>query len=149
MGRRLSVSLGGKIDRINAEPITVTGRVKVVSEGKYRGKDFQFTEGEINLGPTVVLEVNGIEVIVISKYASIHDPSLLRSLNIEPKEKKIIVLKDGLPNLVTYKSIAQETIFFNSPGFANWDYTKRSYKKIPRPIFPLDDLKFQPSHILS
>jgi len=138
VGRRLTVSIGGKIDRINAKPIMVTGTVKVISEGKYWGKDIQLTEKEINMGPTTVLDVNGIEVVIVSKRTSIHDPAMLRSLNIEPKDKKIIVLKDGLINLVTYKSIAKETIFFNSPGFANWDFHKRSYEKIPRPIFPLD-----------
>jgi len=92
------------------------------------------------MGPTAVLDVKGIEVVITSRRASIHDPAMLGSLNIEPKDRKIIVLKDGLLNLVSYKSIAKKTIFFNSPGLANWDYCKRSYKKIPRPIFPLDPL---------
>jgi len=139
--KSLTVKIGGKIDQINAKPLTVTGTVKVISQGKYWGQSFQFTEREINMGPTVVFEVDGIEIILISQSASIHDPAMLRSLHIEPKEKKIIVLKDGLLNLIAYKSVAWKTLFFNSPGFANWDYSKRSYKKIPRPIFPLDDLK--------
>jgi len=143
IGKKLTVTIGGKIDRMNAKPIVVTGTVKVISEGKYWGKDFQLTEKEIDMGPTTVLDVNGIEVIIVSKRTSIHDPAMLRSLNIEPKDKKIIVLKDGLLNLSTYKSIARKTIFFNSPGFANWNYYKRFYKKIPRPIFPLDLLSLK------
>ncbi|TKJ42907.1 hypothetical protein CEE35_09320 [Candidatus Aerophobetes bacterium Ae_b3b] len=140
VGKRLTVTVGGKLDQVNAKPITVTGTARVISNGKYWGKDFQFTEKEIDMGPAIVLDVNGIGVVIVSKRTSIHDPAMLRSLNIEPKDKKIIVLKDGLLNLVTYKSIAKETIFFNSPGFANWDYCKRSYQKILRPIFPLDPL---------
>lgn len=140
VGKKLTVSIGGKLDQINAKPVVVTGTVKVISQGKYWGKDFQLTEKKIDMGPTVVLDVNGIEVIIVSKRTSIHDPAMLRSLNIEPKNRKIIVLKDGLLNLVTYKSVARKTMFFNSPGFANWDYCKKSYKKIPRPIFPLDPL---------
>ena len=140
VGGQLTVSLGGKIDWINAKPIVVTGTVKAISPGKYWGQDFQFTEKQIDMGPTAVIDVKGIEVVITSKRASIHDPAMLRSLNIEPKDKEIIVLKDGVLNLVSYKSIAKKTIFFNSPGLANWDYCKRSYKKIPRPIFPLDPL---------
>jgi len=138
VGATLTLEIGGKLDRINGTPVRADGTVQFISDGKYRGRDFYLSEIDVDIGPAVVFNTRGIDVILVTRRITTYDPALLRSMNIEPSNKRVIVLKGGLLNQVTYGKIAGRIRPFNSPGFANWDFSKKTYKKIPRPVYPLD-----------
>ncbi len=142
VGRQTTVTLGGKIDPASSQPVTVTARVGLVSDGLYRGKGYDLAETEINMGRTVVLQIGDVDVVVTERRCPVHDPALYRSLGIQPEQKKIVVVKDAFNATMTYKPIAQKIIFLNSPGVCNWDFKPSQYHRIQRPVYPFDKLSF-------
>ena len=64
VGATLTVEVGGKIDPSHGAPLALTGRVRAVSDGRfvYKGPMMRGLAGR--LGPTAVLEVGGVKVIV-------------------------------------------------------------------------------------
>jgi microcystin degradation protein MlrC len=93
-----------------------------------------------NMGRTVVLESQGIKVVMTETKMPPWNLEQLRSVGIAPEREKIIALKSAVAFRAAYEPIAQEIIEVNSPGLSSIDLSQFTYKHIRRPIFPLDDL---------
>ena len=90
------------------------------------------------MGRTAVLNVAGNEVIVTTKRLQPLDLQLYRSLGIEPTEKKFIVVKSSVHYRAAHEPIAREVIELDTPGLTSPRLAGFGFKKIRRPIFPLD-----------
>jgi microcystin degradation protein MlrC len=134
----VTLNLGGKIDKIHGEPIKVRGIVKIVSDGKYIRKGPMSPGGKENMGPTVVLQVSGIDIIITSERHYMTDLQGYRSLNIEPTDKKVIVIKGSTHFLASHGPIAKDVIFLDTPGLNTVNLASIPFKKLRRPIFPLE-----------
>ncbi len=140
VGYSLPLELGGKLDNINSSPLKVNAYVKKISDGKYIYKGHLYKGIEAVMGRTVLLAVNGIEVIITeSRPANVSDPQLFRSIGIEPVDKKIIVLKDGLHFRANYGQFAKEIFYIDCPGSSDVNFEHIKYYKVKRPVFPLDN----------
>jgi microcystin degradation protein MlrC len=63
-----------------------------------------------------------------------------RSLGIEPAERKILVCKAELQHRAGFEGVARTFIDVDTPGLATQDLSRLPFKKIRRPVFPLDDI---------
>jgi microcystin degradation protein MlrC len=96
------------------------------------------TGSESDMGETVVLLVGGNEVIVTSKRLQPMDLELYRSLDIEPTERRFIVVKSSVHYRAAHEPIAVEVIELDTPGLTSPRLAGFGFKKLRRPIFPLD-----------
>lgn len=67
IGARVTLTIGGKRDDLHGAPITVTGVVRNITDGLYRNKGPMGTGVQMDLGPTAVFDVNGVEIVLSSK----------------------------------------------------------------------------------
>ena len=139
VGKKVTMEIGGKFDTVNSRSLEVTGVVKLISDGRYIYKGPLFTGVEANMGKTVVFKIGGIEVVLTENPVMAFDPELLRSNGIEPADKKIVVLKDGLHFRASYEPMAKAIFYIDTPGFSSVNFAKLCFKHIPRPMFPLDE----------
>lgn len=140
VGNRIRMKIGGKTDRRCGEPLEVTGYVRLISDGNFtiRGP---FLDGvRVRMGRTVVLDCNGIEVMLTEQRKQPRDLQQFRSVGIEPSEKQIIVLKATVHFRATFSPFVQKIIEVDTPGATTVDLKRLPFKKIRRPIFPLDDI---------
>lgn len=140
IGKEIGLNLGGKYDDVFSKPLKVKAIVTNYSKGKFIYKGKMMHGVEADMGRTAVLKIKDIDVIVTEFPSLVHDPELLRSLGIEPKNKKIIVLKDGIHFRNEYGKMAKDIIFIKSPGYSSVDYSKLNFKNVKRPVYPLDDI---------
>ncbi|MBA7659970.1 hypothetical protein ES703_67967 [subsurface metagenome] len=138
VGKKVTVEIGGKFDDVNSYPLKVTGVVKLISNGRYIYKGPMKTGLQANMGRTVVLKIEDIDVVLTENQVETFDPEVFRSNGVEPKDRKIVVLKDGLHFRAAYEPIAKAIFYIDSPGFSSVNFSKLPYKNISRPIFPLD-----------
>jgi microcystin degradation protein MlrC len=138
VGNEVTLDLGGKTDYIHGEPLKLTGLVKTISDGKWIVKGPMGTGSESDMGKTLVLLVSGNDVIVTSKRLQPTDLQLYRSLGIEPTEKKFIVVKSSVHYRAAHEPIADEIFELDTPGLTSPRLRGFDFKKIRRPIFPLD-----------
>lgn len=137
-GNEVTLELGGKIDELHGAPLTVTGRVRLISDGRYVRKGPMGTGSEADMGLTAVLGVGGVDIIVTEKRLQPTDLQLYRSLGIEPTEKRFIVVKSSVHYRAAHEPIAREVIELDTPGLTSPRLAGFNFKNLRRPIFPLD-----------
>jgi microcystin degradation protein MlrC len=142
VGSKITISLGGKIDMPaigrRGEPLTVTGLVKVISDGTFIPNDPTYAGVWNFLGRTAVLDTGAIQFVVISRNHEPWDMGLFRSVGIEPTRKKYLLLKSRIYYRAGFLPIARHIVECAGVGVASSDYTFFRFEKIRRPIYPLD-----------
>jgi microcystin degradation protein MlrC len=137
-GKEIEVSLGGHTDRLHGKPLKVKALVKRVSDGKWIVKGLMGTGSETDMGMTAILRVAGNDLIVTSLRLQPLDLELYRSQGIEPTDAKFIVVKSSVHYRASHEPIAKEIIELDTPGLTSPRLAGFKFKKIRRPIFPLD-----------
>jgi microcystin degradation protein MlrC len=140
VGATVSLAVGGSVDPGHGAPLAVTGRVRTLSDGRFvhRGPMFRGLEGR--LGPTAVLDVNDVKVILISLRWQTLDPEMIRFVGIDPTAEKILVVKSSIHYRAAFEPIARAILEVDAPGLSSSNLARFTFTRVRRPIFPLDDL---------
>ncbi len=142
VGSEVTVSLGGKlampaIER-QSKPLTVTGRVKLISDGRFPATVAMSRGLTMDMGTSVVLSTGGIDIIVISRHIEPFDPGCFTSLGIDPAQRKYLMLKSRIHYRVGFRELAREIVECAGVGVCTSDYSELTFNKVRRPIYPLD-----------
>lgn len=132
VGAAVDLSLGGKLDPITSQPLPVKGVVKFLLE-----------TDEVNERQAVV-QIGGVQAIVTQRRRPFHYIADFTKLGIDPHEHKIVVVKVGylVPEL---KAAAAKALLALSPGAVDQAIERLPFKRIMRPIYPLDkDMTWSP-----
>ena len=138
LGTNIHVELGGHTDDLHGGPLSVYGRVKHISDGQFISNGPMGSGVPNDMGPTIVLEIGGNDVIVSSKRLQPLDLTLYKILDIKPEEKRYIVVKSSVHFRAAHEPIASEIIELDTPGLTSPRLAGFGFKNIRRPIFPLD-----------
>jgi len=142
IGAEVTLSIGGKIamPAIPAEspPLTVTGRVKTISNGRYRNRGPMARGVQIDMGPTLVLDTGPVEIALISRHVEPSDLNCLVSLGIDPMHKRYVMLKSRVHWRAGLRPMAKAVVECAGVGVCTSDYSQLQFKKVRRPIYPLD-----------
>lgn len=144
IGRTLSLSLGGKtalpaLGRDNP-PLALTARVKLAFDGRFRNRGPMYRGVQTDLGPSVVLAVGGLDIVVVSEHQEPFDLNCLSSLGIDPAQKRYIALKSRVHWRAGFGDLAREVIECDGLGVTTSDYGALRFERVRRPIYPLDPL---------
>ena len=139
IGRQVTLTVGGKVDRFHGEPVQISGRVRVIHDGRYTAAT-RFNAGNYRRGATVVVDCGGVEVILTSRPTHGFEVNHFRSLGIEPTARQILTCKSELQHRAAFEGIASKIIDVDTPGLANQMPGRLPHRKIRRPVFPLDDI---------
>lgn len=137
VGSTVSLLLGGKLDTHHGKPLAVTGRVRMISDGGYYAGGVRAPERYIDRGTTVLLTVGGVDVVITERRHSYVEPAQFHSLGLDPLSYKIVVVKRGYLT-APLAAICPRSILAISPGVTNCDVTQLNYRRVRRPIYPLD-----------
>lgn len=142
VGSTVTVELGGKLPmpalKAQSTPLTLTGEVKLISNGKFKARVAMARGLTINMGRAAVLSVDGVDIAVISRHIEPYDPECFRALGMEPTQRKYLMLKSRIHYRVGFKPIAKEIVECAGRGVCTSDYSEIEFSKVRRPIYPLD-----------
>ncbi len=143
VGATLELTVGGKQDDWHGAPVRVRGSVESLTDGHFTvsGTDhFANIYGqEVRMGRCARLRCSGIDLLLTERKTPPGDLAQLRSQGIEPETKKIIVVKSPVAFRGAYEPIAAEILEVDTPGICAASLHHFTYRKLRRPIFPLDD----------
>jgi len=142
IGARVTLPLGGKMDMpalgLKGRPREVTGNVRRICSGLYRNEG-PMARGELaDMGPSAVLDTGKVEIAVISRHVEPHDIAAFRALGIEPEKKRYLMLKSRVHWRAGLGPIARAVIECAGEGVCTSDYSTLKFRRVRRPIFPLD-----------
>lgn len=138
-GDQVSLALGGKNDpAFGGGPLQVTGRIMRLSDGAFRGDGPMLGGLDRSYGPTAVLRIGGVDVLVVSENEQMLDRQQLYAFGIDPTAKRVLALKSMQHFRAAFEPIAARVIVCDSGALATPDASRRAYVRVRRPIWPLD-----------
>jgi microcystin degradation protein MlrC len=142
VGNTITVSLGGKLPMPavprQSKPLTVTGRVKLISDGRFPATVAMSRGLTMNMGTAAVLATGGVDIVVISRHIEPFDPGCFTSVGIDPTQRRYLMLKSRIHYRVGFKKFARAIVECAGVGVCTSDYSELTFKKVRRPIYPLD-----------
>ena len=144
VGQHVKLDLGGKLDMpaigLAGQPRSVSGRVKLVCDGRYRNLG-PMGRGELNdMGPTAVLDTGAVQIVVISNHVEPHDLAAFTAVGIAPERCRFLMLKSRIHWRAGLRALAHAVVECAGTGVCTSDYALLGLKNVRRPIYPLDGL---------
>jgi microcystin degradation protein MlrC len=147
-GNTVKLSLGGHTDMPaigrEGEPLEISGRVGAITDGEFTITGPMYTGIRTFLGRTAVLEVDNhgakVEIVVTERAHEPMDVGVFTHCGIEPRRKRYIMLKSRIHYRAGFKPIAAHIVECAGVGVTNADLSVYRYRKLTRPIFPLDPI---------
>lgn len=140
VGQNVRLTVGGKHDRGHGEPVTVSGRVRVLHDGTYVEPEVRHGGKRVNhMGLSALVETTGRNLLVLTSLR--HPPfslGQLTCLGIRPERQRILVVKAAIAYKAAYLPIAGTVIAVDTPGLTAVNPARFTYKRIGRPMYPLD-----------
>ncbi|HVC54322.1 MAG TPA: M81 family metallopeptidase [Stellaceae bacterium] len=141
IGATTTVALGGKTDpRLGGGPLHLTGEVTHLSNGKFIAYGPMGGGLERDYGPSMVFRVGGIDIIVITHNGQAVDLGQFTSMGLDPTRYSTIAVKSMQHFRAAFEPIAREIILVDTGALCSAHYGAEFYKKVRRPIWPLDDI---------
>lgn len=137
-GAVLSLSLGGHNRPDLTPPLRVTARVLRLHDGRFCCKGPVLRGVPVEMGPTALLEIEGIKVIVSSRALAITDVNLFHALGLDPACLTTIALKSRNHHRAAFGPIARQVLLVDAGGIATMQLADIVYHNLHRPIWPLD-----------
>jgi microcystin degradation protein MlrC len=135
----VTLSVGYGIDPSWGEPITITGVVQTISDGRflYEGGLFGGTSG--SMGPSAVVGIGGIRLLIMSEPTYDWLDEQYRAVGLDPRRAKFIGAKNPMNYRFAYGEIAAAMLVVDTPGPTPAHVLHLPYVWIDRPAFPFED----------
>lgn len=138
-GGLVRLDLGGKTEPAHGPPVACQGVVRALTDGEFVQKGPMGTGLRVTVGRSAKVDLDGVEVIVTSQRMAPNDPEIFRHIGIEPTGMPILVVKSRGHFRAAYEPFAAEILEVDCPGFASPNLKHFTYRKVRRPVFPLDE----------
>ncbi len=125
LGGRVEAHVGAAIDDRFAAPIWLSGTVEAIRKG------------DVHAETEMVVRVGSVHVIVTKKRKPYHKEVDFTRLGLDPRQTDIVVVKIGylVPELYDMRA---DWVMALTPGGVDQDLERLNYRRILRPMYPLD-----------
>lgn len=122
-------------------PFDCEAKVVKLSDGKFVGRRGVLKNVSSDMGPSALLDLGGIQVVVISIRCQCMDPRQFEIFDLDISQARVVVVKSrghfrgGFDEFFKPEQIYEvDCPGLTSPVLANFTWTK-----LPRPVYPLDE----------
>lgn len=122
------------------QPVEITGIVRQISDGAFRFTGLGYRGREFHRGRTVVLQSGAIHLQIMELPVFQGDTALYTSLDFDPREAHIVMVKTPSAFRPNYEPFAADVIWVDAPGLTSSNLLTFDWKHLPRPCFPFDDI---------
>lgn len=142
VGAMIEVQLGGTVDRLRFQPMTVTATVQSLSTGRAVLETMGLP---LDAGPSAVLSFGNFTLLVISRPAFLFDRSLYLANGLDPKRFDLIVVKSPHTEFHMYDQWVERNLNVDAPGSTSANVGTLGHRLCRRPIYPIEaDTSFVP-----
>lgn len=145
IGAKTTLAVGGKGSRLDAGPLPLEVELISRSDGKFELEDKQshlasMSGNFFEMGPCAVVKHQGISILLTSNKTPPFDLGQWRSQGIEPAKLSVIGVKAAVAHRRAYDPIASQMFWVETPGPCCSNLKKLLYRKVIRPVYPLDNI---------
>ena len=136
IGAMLDLELGGKAMPEYGAPVRARGIVMRFTDGRFVNTGPMETGLAVDLGRTVVLDVEGIQVIVTENSHPPNDPAFFALHGIEIEQTRLLCVKVKNHFRAAFQPRAALIVDSDAPGPAALDLSTLPYRKVPMDLRP-------------
>ena len=136
----VNLQVGGKTDGRHGSPVSVQGRVRMISDGIFQEPEVRHGGwGSFDQGVTAVVETPEQHTLILTsvKMAPV-SLEQVKSQGVKPESKKILVAKGVIAPRAAYNPVAARTILVDTPGATCVNPAGFTFHHRRRPIYPLE-----------
>ena len=153
MGGTVRLAIGGRGWRLDAGPVELELTLVSRSDGAFQLEDVHshlasMSGTHIEMGPCAIVRHAGLTILLTSRKTPPFDLGQYRSQGIEPRDFALIGVKAAVAHRQAYDPIAAASYLVDSPGPCSSNLTSFAYRRLRRPVFPLDPVA-EPRFIFS
>jgi microcystin degradation protein MlrC len=142
-GSTLRLPLGGRGSSADPGPVELDVTLVRLTDGNFVLEDKQshlasLRGSHIAMGPCAVVTAGNVTILLTSRPTPPFDLGQWRSQGIEPAEFQVIGIKAAVGHRRAYDRIRRSSFTVRTPGPGTSDLFALPYRKIRRPIYPLD-----------
>ncbi len=138
---RLTVQLGGRSGGAFQGPLALQVQVVSVQPGRFTFTGPMSRGIALDIGPTAVLRVGGIDIVVAGSRHQVLDPGFFTHAGIDPAQYAVVVVKSSQHFRAAFGPMARQILVIDSgDGLTSFDLRAFGHRKVRRPVYPLDEL---------
>jgi microcystin degradation protein MlrC len=135
-GAQIPMRIGGKSGRCSGPPLDVDAEVRAVAANPtQQGLEPHRREA---LGAAAAIRVDGVDVVLNSRRQQSFSPDCFTELGIDPSRKRILVVKSAQHFHRFFAPVASTILYCDAPGALQNNLAALPFRKLARPIWPLD-----------
>ncbi len=142
IGATVTLSLGGKIDmpalNLKGTPLSVTGRVKCITDGEFTVTGPMATGTRIRMGRTAVLDTGPMQIVVSEQRSEPFDLGVFTHCGIDPARKKYVLIKSRQHFRAGFEPIAKHIVMCDGDGCTSSDLALFTYVNRRQPLYPFE-----------
>jgi microcystin degradation protein MlrC len=147
VGAEVTAPLGGKRDQRFSRPITVTTHVAGLFDARFVMSGHLARNMPIDMGHSAVLRKGNIYIVITSRTGPHFAPQLFQTAGLDPFAASVLIAKSPCGFRAAYEERAKKILVVQAPGCAPADFWRYEYRNIPRPLWPWDELEWEPQPI--
>jgi len=133
-GSEVWLRIGGKATPVSGTPVDVHATVSAVTDDLV----IPFEQSRVSFGPAASVSIGSLDIVLGSKRVQTFSPPAFTSLGIDLARKKMVVVKSSNHFAAAFAKVAADIHYLDSFGPFPHDPTKVTYRRLRRPIAPLD-----------
>lgn len=136
VGADLECRLGGRLVTDYGAPVSAMARVRRLTDGRFVNRGPMERGLPVNLGPTAVLDVSGIQVIITSACQSPNDVAYFDLHGIDLRALRLLCVKAKNHFRAAFQEVCAEIIDVDTRGPASADLRRLPYRRVPTDRLP-------------
>jgi microcystin degradation protein MlrC len=137
-GSRLALRIGGKISPFSGSPLDVMAEILATGEFPVEG------EG-VSSDIRAAVRVDDVTIVLNSVRDQVYSPKVFSQMGINLDELTLVVVKSSQHFHHAFNPIASHIIYCDTPGSLSSDLHRFPFTNLPRPIWPLDEIRDSPA----
>jgi microcystin degradation protein MlrC len=138
-GRTVTLDVGHRVDPAWGTPLRLTGRVLRTLDGRFR-----YTGGILggtwaSMGPSAVLQVGSVELLIMTYPTYDWADEQYRAAGLDAARAKFVGVKNMMNFRHGYRDVMKGYFVLDLPGPTPQDMRALPFRRIARPIYPLDE----------
>jgi microcystin degradation protein MlrC len=139
-GATVHLTLGHAFAKEEGEPVAVTGVVQSVSDGTYRMTDGGPNGLELHMGPSAVIAVGAIRILLRTQPSMEWDRAMYDSQGLRLEDAALVFVKSPSHFRQSFGPAAARIFVANTPGSTDPDVRRVPFTRVTRPLYPLDPI---------